>query len=207
MKLLASTISPYAMRVMLAARAKGLDLAIEEPDLHTPQFRAINPIGKIPVLIDGPLVLPESDVILNYLEERYPQPSLLPGSPADRSNARLLVRLIDTYSEPSLSVFFQPEKEPIALALTRIDTSLGYIDHFRKDGAFASGDAFSIADCALIPFFFAFDQLQGGFGTMDLVNKRPKLGAWWKRARNSPLGAYAFDEMSKGLVRFLESQR
>lgn len=207
MKLLASKISPYAMRVMIAARAKGLDLPIEEPDLHTPQFRAINPIGKIPVLIDGPLVLPESDVILNYLEERFPQPSLLPGSPVDRSNARLLVRLIDTYSEPSLSVFFQPERAPIDQALARIDTSLSYIDHFRKDGAFASGHSFSVADCALIPFFFAFDQLQGGFGTMDLVNKRPKLAAWWTRARSSELGKFATEEMTKGLVRFLESQR
>src|SRR6185436_17627775 len=97
MKLLGSTLSPYALRVLIAARAKGIDLPIEEPvgGTRTPAFLALSPIGKVPVLVDGALVLPESNVILAYLEDRFPTPALLPGDAAQRANVRLLVSLID----------------------------------------------------------------------------------------------------------------
>lgn len=209
MKLIATMLSPYALRIVIAARAKGIDLPVDEPagGTRTAEFLALNPIGKIPVLVDGPLVLPESDVILSYLEDRLPKPSLLPGDAVQRANARLLVRLIDTYCAPSFGPFFQNDAAAIKVALERIDISLGYIDHFRRDGAFASGDAFSIADCALIPFFIAFEMLPPQFGTSDLVKKRPRLAAWWQHARVSEHGSYAIKLMSEAAQKFLQQQR
>ena len=208
MKLIGSALSPYALRVILAARAKGLDLPIEEPagGTRTPQYLALNPIGKVPVLVDGTVAIPESDVILSYLEDRFPNPSLLPGNADERANARLLVRLIDTYCVPSFGPFIQNDKAAIATALERIDSSLGYIEHFRRDGRFASGDTLSIADCALIPFFVPMDLLQAAFGTIDLVKKRPKLAAWWTRSRETDLGQFAAKEMTAAVQR-LSQQR
>jgi glutathione S-transferase len=210
MKLIGSALSVYATRVMLAARFKGIDLPVEPPEAGPGRtaLLALNPIGKVPVLVDGALVLPESDVIMNYLEDRVPQPTLLPGDAARRANARLLVRLIDTYSVPSFGPFIaNNDAAAVATALERIDTSLRYLDHFRIDGEFACGDAFSVADCALIPFFHAFEGLQSGFGTLDMVQARPQLAAWWSRARTTELGLFARDAIDRALAQFLATLR
>jgi glutathione S-transferase len=193
MKLIGNALSPYAVRVMLAARFKGIALVIEAPagGPRAAEHVARNPIGKVPVLLDGELVLPESDVIVNYLEDRVPTPTLFPGDAAQRANARLLTRLLDTYSAPSFGPFMQNDQAAIAVAMQRIADSLRYIDHFRRDGAFASGDAFSIADCALIPFFHIFEVLQKPFGTYDLVRKYPQIDAYWTRTKQTELGAFA----------------
>jgi len=197
MKLIGDALSPYAARVMIAARWKGVDLPCEAPEggPRTAQHLASNPVGKVPVLIDDGLVLPESDVIVSYLEDRFPTPTLFPGDAIQRANARLLTRLLDTYSAPSFGPFLQNDEREIAVAMQRIADSLRYIDHFRIDGRFAVGDAFSIADCALIPFFHTFEGLQtmtqGRFKTYDLVRQYPRLQAWWERAKASEIGAFA----------------
>jgi glutathione S-transferase len=193
MKLFGNALSPFAMRVILAARYKRIDLPIEAPPgTRTPEYLALNPIGKVPVLCDGELVLPESQVILAYLEDRFPSPTLYPGDAASRANVRLMCRLIDNYSVPSFGPFLANDAVGIATALQKIDASLGFIDHFRREGEFASGAAFSAADCAFIPFFHIFEQLGGaGFPAWELVRKRPRLEAYWARAKQTDLGAFA----------------
>jgi len=194
MKLIGSALSPYAARVMIAAHYKGVDLPMEavEGGPRSLALLALTPIGKIPVLLDGPLALPESDVILGYLEDLYPKPSLYPGDAVQRANIRLVVRLMDNYSAPSFGPFVEnSDPAAIATARERIDQALGYVDHFRIDGEFASGAAFSAADCALIPLFHILEILQGGFGLFDLVSTRPKLDAWWTRAKATSIGTFA----------------
>jgi glutathione S-transferase len=206
--LLGSALSPYATRVMIAARWKGIELPLESPadGPHSVAALALNPIGKVPVLIDGSLVLPESDVIVSYLEDRFPSPTLFPGDAARRANVRLLARLLDSYSAPSFGPFIaNNDKAAVATALERIDLALGYLDHFRIDGEFASGDAFSAADCALIPFFHAFEGLQDGWKTFDLVRKRPRLAAWWSRARETQLGLFARAAIDREVAQLLRS--
>jgi glutathione S-transferase len=209
MKLIGDALSPYAARVLIAAHYKQVDLPCE-PAAGGPrsaEHLARNPIGKVPVLIDGSLVLPESDVIVGYLEDRFPTPTLFPGDAAQRANARLVTRLLDTYSAPSFGPFVQNDAPAIAVAMQRIGDALRYIDHFRIDGAYASGDAFSIADCALIPFFHTFEGLQtrsqGLFTTYDLVLRHPRLEAWWQRAKASEIGLFAAHAIDEAVDAFL----
>lgn len=207
MKLVGSTLSPYAMRVVLAARFKGIDLPVVEPEggPRSAAHLALSPIGKIPVLVDGEVVLPESEVILEYLEDRFPTPTLFPGDAAGRANVRLMARLMDAYSAPSFGPFLAGDPEAIRVATERIETALGYIDHFRTGGAFASGEAFSAADCAWIPFFHVMERLQDGFGTFDLVRKHPNLEAWWSRTRSSDVGEFARRTIDEAIARRLQN--
>jgi glutathione S-transferase len=88
---------PYCARVRIALEEKGLDYETVEVDLgHRPEWLVeLNPPkGRVPVLDDG-WTLPESQVILEYLEERYPKHPLLPTDPAERARARLLVHRFD----------------------------------------------------------------------------------------------------------------
>jgi RNA polymerase-associated protein len=96
-KLIDAARCPYCARARLALAEKGLDYETVEVDLSDrPQWLLeLNPpSGRVPVLDDG-FTLPESEVIMAFLEERYPERPLLPSDPVERAHARLLVHRFD----------------------------------------------------------------------------------------------------------------
>jgi glutathione S-transferase len=201
MKLYGGLLSPYVMRVVLAARAKGLELPVLQPEggLKGNAFLALNPIGKMPTLLDGDFALPESEIIVHYLEDVHPRPSIMPQDPKTRARARLIARLIDVYISPRLGPLFQGNGGD----LTALDAALGYIEHYLDAGhSHAVGADFSIADCALMPTLFFMDALNATAGTGALMAKQPKLNAYWERAKLSEVGLWMTKEMSTALTAF-----
>lgn len=97
-------LSSYAQKVKIALREKGVAFTTELPEnfgtgrLDGP-FAAANPRTEVPVLIDGDVTIFESTVILEYVEERWPEPPLLPRAPAARAFARLTEEVCDTQYE------------------------------------------------------------------------------------------------------------
>ncbi len=86
-------------RLRIALALKGLPVQSVAVDLRTEQhlkdeFKALNPQGLVPVLVDGQRVLIQSPAILEWLEERYPQPALLPADPDARARVRALAALV-----------------------------------------------------------------------------------------------------------------
>ena len=96
MRLIDAARCPYCARVRLVLAEKDVAFETVEIDLgNRPAWvYELNPRGKVPILDDG-FVLPESDVIMEYLEERFPEPALLPEELAARAEARLAVLLFD----------------------------------------------------------------------------------------------------------------
>jgi glutathione S-transferase len=97
LRLIDAARCPYCARVRLALAEKELDYETVEVDLadRPPWLLELNPPnGRVPVLDDG-FTLPESEVIIAYLDERYPERPLLPSDPAGRARARLLVHRFD----------------------------------------------------------------------------------------------------------------
>ena len=97
-------LSSYAQKVKIALREKKLAFDLELPETfgtgrEDGPFAAANPRGEVPVLIDGDLRLFESTVILEYIEERWPEPALLPRDPAARAQARLTEEVCDSQYE------------------------------------------------------------------------------------------------------------
>jgi glutathione S-transferase len=97
MKLYSGPVSLFSRKIEIALGEKGLDFErIEVPFTQTrgyspkhPDVLAANPKGQVPVLVDGDLTLYDSTVILEYLEDAYPEPALYPTTPADRARCRL----------------------------------------------------------------------------------------------------------------------
>lgn len=98
-----------SMKVLLYMKEKGLDFVSHYIDLlrfeqHEPAFLAINPNGQVPALVHDGRVVTESSVIDEYLEDAFPEPPLRPTDPHRRARMRIIVKFIDDYALPALSV-------------------------------------------------------------------------------------------------------
>src|SRR5215210_554129 len=118
MKLYGGLLSPFVMRAVLVARVKGIDLPVEMPadGIKSESFLQLNPLGRMPCLVDGDFVLPESAVIAEYLDEAHPGPKLLPEDVKERARVRLLARLVDLYVVPEAGALFNARANPGAVA-------------------------------------------------------------------------------------------
>lgn len=204
MHLYGSKLSPFVMRPLLAARAKGHELETElfEGGIKGDAYRALSPIAKMPLLMDGDFALPESQVITDYLDATLSGPKLAPADPKEAARTRLIVRLVDLYVVPHLGGLFRGRDNPdgVAPAKAGLAEGLGFIEHFRRDSdVFVVGDAFTVADCALIPILFFLDAFDAAMQTGALIADRPGLAAWWARAKASDLGSRALAEQAAGM--------
>jgi len=95
-------LSPYAQKVKIALYEKGIPFTAKTPNLFggtESEFLESSPRREVPTLIDGDVKIFDSTVILEYIEDRWPDPPLLPASPADRARVRMLEDQCDTYVE------------------------------------------------------------------------------------------------------------
>lgn len=190
MKLYGMVVSPYVARVTLAAKLKGLTLPATPPPgggLKSAEYLALNPLGKIPALeVDG-RVIPESMVILDYLEDAHPQPALLPAAALDRAQARLLGRLVDLYVMNSGGAFFRnmnPAKrneQEVEAGKEAFLKSLAHLEHFMGAGPYAVGDRVGYGDVAILPCLLMMQQIVAAFGISDMYAGLPRLSRWWQQ--------------------------
>lgn len=98
MKIVGSPVSPYVRKVLVALHHKGVDYEIDPitPFFGNDEFSAISPLRRIPVLIDGAMILNDSTVIAEYIDEAYPEPAMMPASPADRARSRWIEEYADS---------------------------------------------------------------------------------------------------------------
>ena len=123
MRLVDAARCPYCARVRIALAEKGLGYETLEVDLtDRPQWLLeLNPPhGRVPVLDDG-FTLPESEVIMEYLEDRHPEPRLLPTDPVARARARLLVQRFDDALGRDYYAFRRGEANELAARLDALD--------------------------------------------------------------------------------------
>lgn len=142
---------PYCARVRIVLAEKGLAYEAVEIDLddRPAWIYDKNPLGKVPVLEeDGGLVLPESVVIAEYLEERYPEPQLWPVDPAERALGRLLVEQFGTRLGDAYYALRRGETG----AGRELGRRLGALGALLEERPFLSGRAYGLADVAYFPW-------------------------------------------------------
>lgn len=98
-----------SMKVLLCLKEKGLDFTSHYVDLlrfeqHRPEFVALNPNGQVPVLVHDGVIITESTVINEYLDEVFPEVALRPSDPAGRARMRIWSKFVDEYFCPALSM-------------------------------------------------------------------------------------------------------
>jgi glutathione S-transferase len=184
--------SPYSAPVRIAVRAKDIDIEIAEPPggLGSSRFSAINPVGTIPCLVlDDGVVLPESVAIMEFLEEMFPRPPLMPSSPQRRAEIRVLRRIAELgVLNPTVDLLQMVERNtqgapPFGERLTRLVRGLASADLYVSGDRFAVGEALTLADCQLAPALHLVKKLARVAGAADLVAARPKLARYLEAAR------------------------
>ena len=167
---------PYCARVRIALAEKGVEFETVEVDLRDRPawIYEKNPNGRVPVLEEDDRPLPESAVIMEFLEERYPEPALLPADPADRAHVRLLIFRDDEFTDPYYA-FRRGE------GFEEFDKALRRFDELLAERPYLGGAEYSHADIAFVPWVMrARDMLGVDFGPY------PALAAWLQRLEARP---------------------
>lgn len=173
---------PYCARTRIALAEKGLEYDVVEVDLddRPAWIYEKNPLGRVPVLEEGDFILPESAVINEYLEERWPDPALWPADPGERALGRLLVHRFDELSRPYYALRRGDDG-----AAERLDEQLASLAQRLEAQPFLSGRALGLADVAYVPWILrARDRmdvsLEGFPALTDWVarlSERPSIAA------------------------------
>ena len=140
---------PYCARARIALAEKGLEYEVMEVDLSDrPQWiYEKNPTGRVPVIEEDAWILPESSVILEYLEERYPEPPLLPADPADRALARVWIFRHDDFTKP----YYALRREEDGAA-EKFDEQLTNLEDALSRQPWLTGAEYGLADIAYVPW-------------------------------------------------------
>jgi len=214
MKLYQANLSPFAARCRIQIYAKGIDdIQFSEPPggISSDEFKQVNPSGKIPALdVDGQ-VLAESEVICEYLEDRYPSPALRPEGALERAFVRLLSRATDHYL---LGPLFEllPHMNPadrddrvVQKQLDVLTTNLVMLERYLlssgyKKGTYASTDTLTLADCSMVPALFVLVNVLPGFGASDPLANTPQLQHYWEAVQTDEHCQRVLGEMTEALA-------
>jgi glutathione S-transferase len=216
MKLFQTYASPFPTRVRLLLYAKGVEAEIiEPPGFHASteakgDYLKINPIGRVPTLVlDDGRALPESEVICEYLEDAYPEPSLRPADPWGRARMRLLSRICDFYVVMAMVPFFNLSgrsrrhwtPEAVGAAAAKVAEALGYLEQYVGEDGYAVGAALTQADGAIAPqLVLACEWIPQVFGTPDPLEGLPKLAAYWRAVQSDSLVARLIAETREAIA-------
>ena len=191
-------LSPFVRKVHWALAHKGIEFNSipTMPSDNSPEFRAISPLGKIPVLEQDGFSVPDSSIILRYLDAKYPDKPLYPEDPEMAARVSWLEEYSDTNLVQGCATFFRERWLNPTMLNTPTDESviedaqnnlmpplLTYLESIVQEEGYFTGDALSAADLGITSAF-----VQAGYGdyTVD-ADAYPRLAAYLARAMESSL--------------------
>jgi RNA polymerase-associated protein len=169
---------PYCARARIALAEKGLEYEVLEVDLSDrPQWiYEKNPTGRVPVIEEDAWILPESSVILEYLEERYPEPPLLPPDPADRALARVWIFRHDDFTKP----YYALRREEDGAA-EKFDEQLAKLEDALSRQTWLTGAEYGLTDIAYVPWVLRARDMLG-----VSLDRFPAVLDWLGRLEERP---------------------
>ena len=163
MVLYSGTTCPFSQRCRLVLFEKGMDFEVRDVDLfNKPEdISTMNPYGQVPILVERELILYESNIINEYIDERFPHPQLMPADPLMRARARLM--LFNFEKELFVHVHFLESERAKAgdkshdKARAEIRDRLTTLAPLFLKNKYMLGDEFSMLDVAVAPLLWRLD--------------------------------------------------
>lgn len=152
---------PYCHRVRMVLAEKKINIDIVDVDAQDlpPEVLEANPYGTVPTLVDRDLALYESQIIMEYLDERFPHPPLLAVDPVGRANARLLMHRIDRDWYSLVGQIVRGDDDAATAARDALRDSLTTSAPIFAASAFFMSDEFSLVDCCIAPLLWRLPAL------------------------------------------------
>ena len=210
MILYSGDLSPYSAKVRMQIYAMGVndDVSFELPvvQFFSGKLKEVSPIGRIPILKTDEGLIPESEVIAEYIDELYPQQSLVGNTPMERANTRVLSRIADTYLMDNIFLALgqmrvpEPNQAIIDLLTAQVVRGVTALEEYlTADGYAAGGTELTRADCSLVPALYMCDRTLPRLGISNPVLGLVKTEAYWGRIQQNEHAARVIDEMDRGL--------
>lgn len=198
--------SPHSWRVMLAMELKGIDYVSHRLDPakgehKSPEFMAMNPRGKVPVLKDGDTVIYESTAILVYLESRHPMPALFGSSAKETAHIWQRISELENYAREPLYGVTRPiyrgqvneQSDAIKQCATDSHGEFLQVENMLSGSDYLAGDALSAADIVYMPVVQGFlravkrdDAAPLDLGFQNFEALYPKVSAWLGQIESLP---------------------
>jgi RNA polymerase-associated protein len=182
MTLFSDPSCPYCHRVRMVLSEKKISVAIVDVDAQAlpDDVTDANPYGTVPTLVDRDLRLYESQIIMEYLDERFPHPPLLAVDPVARANARLFMYRIDRDWYSLMHTIVKGSDAEAARARTALRDSLAVTSPLFGANRFFMSDEFSLVDCCLGPLLWRLPMLGVELpgSAIDITQYATRLFEW-----------------------------
>ncbi len=159
MTLYSGTSDPFSQRCRMVLYEKGMDFQVVDVDVYNkPEDLAVmNPYNKVPVLVERDLVLYESNIINEYIDERFPHPQLMPADPVMRARARLFLHRFETEMFCHIEALESGPQKAADKARQALKDSLTQIAPVFVKQKYMLDDGFSMLDVAIAPLLWRLD--------------------------------------------------
>jgi glutathione S-transferase len=191
--------SPFLRTVEVTLREKGADYRLHAmaPGEHKqPEHLARHPFGRIPAFEHGDFAIYETQAIVRYLDEVFPNPPLTPGNPRERARMNQVIGIIEWYFFPKAAapiafnriigprlLGLPSDEAAIAEAMPMARTCFAELDRLLGDKPYYGGDSASIADIMLTSQLDLFSECAEG---RELIGRTSGLPAWLERMLQRP---------------------
>lgn len=149
----------HRVRIVLAEKGINVDIVPVEASNLPEDLIDLNPYNTVPTLVDRELVLYDSQVIMEYLDERFPHPPLMPVDPVSRANNRLMLHRIEADLYSQLDIVMNGAEKAVTKAKKDIRDNLVMVSPIFEQKPYFLSDEFSLVDCALAPLLWRLPAL------------------------------------------------
>lgn len=165
----------HRVRIVLAEKGVTVDIVEVDMDDRPEELMELNPYGTVPTLVDRDLVLYRSQIIMEYLDERFPHPPLLPVYPVARAKSRLMIARVDKDWYSLVDKIQYGDEEVSETARRQLQESLLSVTPVFSNSRFFLSEDFSLIDCCISPILW----------------RLPALGIELPAAKAKAINAYA----------------
>ena len=159
MVLYSGTTCPFSQRCRFVLFEKGMDFDIRDVDLfNKPEdISVMNPYGQVPILVERDLIIYESNIINEYIDERFPHPQLMPADPVQRARARLLLLNFERELFVNVEPLEKQDAKRMDKARVVMRDRLSQLAPVVAKSKFMLGEDFSMIDVALAPLLWRLE--------------------------------------------------
>jgi stringent starvation protein A len=159
MTLYSTTTCPYSHRCRIVLHEKDMDFQVidVDPNNRPEDLAVMSPYGKAPILVERDLVLYESNIINEYIDDRFPHPQLMPADPVMRARARLLLYRFEKELFCHIDTIEGSDQKAAEKARAEVADNLTVIAPIFEKQKFMLGDEFSMLDVAIAPLLWRLE--------------------------------------------------